>query len=113
MSNFQYVARGAGGQQVTGILTAGTEQEALSVLAGKALFPLRLQLAPETVAQRKKQTRRVRPKHLAIAYSQLSDLLRSGVPLLRSLELLERKAGQSSLKAVLEVVRQDVAEGTR
>jgi general secretion pathway protein F len=113
MSDFQYVARGAGGQQVTGVLTAGTEQEALSALAGKALFPLRLQLAPETVAQRKKQTRRVRPKHLAVAYSQLSDLLRSGVPLLRSLELLEHKAANSSLKAVLEIVRQDVSEGTR
>ena len=113
MSDFQYVARGAGGQQVTGILSAGTEQEALSALAGKALFPLRLELAPKAVAQRKQRTRRVRPKHLALAYSQLSDLLRSGVPLLRSLELLERKAGNSSLKAVLEVVRQDVAEGTR
>ena len=89
MSDFQYVARAAGGQQVTGVLSAGTEQEALSLLAGKALFPLRLQLAPEAVAQRKKRTRRVRPKHLALAYSQLSDLLRSGVPLLRSLELLE------------------------
>jgi len=113
MSDFQYVARGAGGQQVTGILSAGTEQEALSAVAGKALFPLRLELAPKAVAQRKQRTRRVRPKHLALAYSQLSDLLRSGVPLLRSLELLERKAGNSSLKAVLEVVRQDVAEGTR
>jgi general secretion pathway protein F len=113
MSDFQYVARGAGGQQVTGVLSAGTEQEALSVLAGKALFPLRLQLAPQTVAQRKKQTRRVRPKHLALAYSQLSDLLRSGVPLLRSLELLQNKTAQSSLKAVLGIVRQDVSEGTR
>jgi general secretion pathway protein F len=113
MSNFQYVARGAGGKQVTGVLAAGTEQEALSLLAGKALFPLQLQLAPETVAQRKKQLRRVRPKHLALAYSQLSDLLRSGVPLLRSLELLENKTAQSSLKAVLGIVRQDVSEGTR
>jgi general secretion pathway protein F/type IV pilus assembly protein PilC len=113
MSDFQYVARAAGGQQVTGVLSAGSEQEALSVLAGKALFPLRLQLAPEAVAQRKKRTRRVRPKHLALAYSQLSDLLRSGVPLLRSLELLEHKASNASLKAVLEVVRQDIAEGTR
>ena len=113
MSDFQYVARAAGGKQVTGVLSAGSEQEALSVLAGKALFPMRLRLAPEAVAQRKKRTRRVRPKHLAIAFSQLSDLLRSGVPLLRSLELLEHKAANSNLKAVLEVVRQDVAEGTR
>jgi general secretion pathway protein F len=113
MSDFQYVARAVGGQQVTGVLSAQSEQEALGLLAGQALFPLRLQLAPQTAAQRKKRTKRVRPKHLALAYSQLSDLLRSGVPLLRSLELLQHKASQAGLKSVLETVRQDVSEGTR
>ena len=112
MSDFQYVARAAGGKQVTGILSAGTEQEALSQLAGKASFRCGCNSRPRRWPGAR-STRRVRPKHLAIAYSQLSDLLRSGVPLLRSLELLERKAGQSSLKAVLEMVRQDVSEGTR
>jgi general secretion pathway protein F len=113
MSEFQYVARAVGGQQVSGILSAGSEQEALVVLAGRSLFPMQLSLAPATVAKQKKKGRRVRPKHLALMYSQLSDLLRSGVPLLRSLELLENKTTHSGLKAVLEAVREDVADGTR
>jgi general secretion pathway protein F/type IV pilus assembly protein PilC len=50
---------------------------------------------------------------LAITYSQLADLLRAGVPLLRSLELLEHKTTHSGLRVVLESVRGDVAEGTR
>ncbi len=53
------------------------------------------------------------PKHLSITYSQLADLLRAGVPLLRSLELLEHKTNHTGLKQVLEAVRGDVAEGTR
>jgi general secretion pathway protein F len=113
MSEFQYIARGLSGQQVDGVLTAGSEQEALAELAGRSLFPLQLALAPEAASQRRKRTRRVRPKHLAITYSQLSDLLRAGVPLLRSLELLEHKTTHSGLRVVLEAVRGDVAEGTR
>lgn len=113
MSEFQYIARGLSGQQVDGVLSAASEQEALAVLAGRSLFPMHLTLAPERASQRRKRTRRVRPKHLAITYSQLADLLRAGVPLLRSLELLERKTNHSGLRNVLEAVRGDVAEGTR
>jgi general secretion pathway protein F/type IV pilus assembly protein PilC len=43
----------------------------------------------------------------------LSDLLRSGVPLLRSLELLERQASHAGLKTVLRDLREKVADGTR
>lgn len=113
MSEFQYMARALSGQQVNGVLTAGSEQEALTVLAGRSLFPIRLELAPEAASQRRKKSRRVRAKHIALAFSQLADLLRSGVPLLRSLELLEHKATHPGLRTVLESVRGDVAEGTR
>jgi general secretion pathway protein F len=113
MSEFQYIARGLTGQQVDGVLTAGSEQEALAELAGRSLFPVQLILAPERASERRQRTRRVRAKHLAITYSQLADLLRAGVPLLRSLELLEHKTNHSGLKNVLEAVRGDVAEGTR
>jgi len=113
MSEFQYLARALSGQQVNGVLTAGSEQEALAVLAGRSLFPVRLELAPEAASQRRKKSRRVRAKHIALAFSQLADLLRSGVPLLRSLELLEHKATHPGLRTVLESVRGDVAEGTR
>ncbi len=113
MSDFQYIARGLNGQQVNGTLTAGSEQEALAMLAGQSLFPVELALAPEAASVRRKRMRRVRSKHLSITYSQLADLLRAGVPLLRSLELLEHKTNHTGLKQVLEAVRGDVAEGTR
>jgi general secretion pathway protein F/type IV pilus assembly protein PilC len=49
---------------------------------------------------------------LAGFYSQLSDLLRSGVPLLRSLDILERQSTQAALSEVLREVRAQVAQGT-
>lgn len=113
MPDFQYVARELSGRQVSGILSATGEQDALASLAGRGLFPVQLDLAAEAKAQRRHSGRRVAPRYLAIFYSQLADLLKSGVPLLRSLELLHRQAHVAALKAVLEDVRTDVADGTR
>jgi general secretion pathway protein F/type IV pilus assembly protein PilC len=49
---------------------------------------------------------------MAAFYSQLADLLRSGVPLLRSLEILERQSSLPVLGQVIREVRARVAEGT-
>jgi len=51
-------------------------------------------------------------RSVAVFYSQLSDLLRSGVPLLRALELLQRKSSQPVLKEVIQDVADRVAAGT-
>jgi general secretion pathway protein F/type IV pilus assembly protein PilC len=113
MPDFQYIARELSGREVTGVLTATGEQDALAALAGRGLFPMRVDLAAEAKAQQRHSGRRVAPRYLAIFYNQLADLLKSGVPLLRSLELLHRQTHVPSLKAVLESVRTDVADGTR
>src|SRR5205814_7418915 len=49
---------------------------------------------------------------MAAFYSQLADLLRSGVPLLRSLDILERQCSQPALGEVIREVRARVADGT-
>lgn len=113
MPDFQYTAREATGRQVSGMLSAASKQEALSALAGKSLFPVRVDMAAAAQAQRAGLGKRVRPKHLAVFYMQLGDLLRSGVPLLRSLELLERQSPSKALRGVLQDVRENVAEGER
>src|SRR5262249_16004142 len=51
-------------------------------------------------------------RHVSTAFSQLADLLHSGVPLLRSLEILERQSTAPALSAVIKDVRAQVAEGT-
>ncbi|MFK7819307.1 MAG: type II secretion system F family protein [Planctomycetaceae bacterium] len=113
MPDFNYIAREATGGQVTGTLTAGSEQEALSSLAARSLFPVRVDMAKESVSQAKQDGRRVASKHLTPFYSQLADLLKSGVPLLRSLQLLEGQSSNPALKYVINDVKDQVAEGTR
>ncbi len=113
MPDYNYTARESSGAQVTGTLTAGSEQEALSSLAARSLFPVRIDMAKESVSQQKQVGRRVASKHLTAFYSQLADLLKSGVPLLRSLQLLEGQTSNAALKYVIDDVKDQVADGTR
>lgn len=113
MPEFQYIARELSGREVTGLLTAGSEQEAVNTLSGKALFPTRIALAEGEVRHQQAVVKRVRARHIAIVYSQLADLLASGVPLLRSLEILEQQSSKPAVTAVLQDVREQVADGTR
>jgi len=113
MPEFQYVARQLSGQKVGGVLTAASEQEVLSTLSSRSLFPVRIELAEAAKSQQRRAGRGVPPRFVSVFYTQLADLLRSGVPLLRSLELLERKTTHATLKHVLQNVREQVADGTR
>lgn len=111
MAEFRYIARQTSGQQVTGVMEAGSERDVLAQLSERMLFPVRVEEARAGKLQRRWGTG-VRSRHLAAMFGQLSDLLRSGVPLLRSLEILEQQSAQPALSEVLRSVREHVAEGS-
>ncbi len=113
MPDFQYTAKELSGREVTGVLTAGSEQEAINSLSGRALFPTQIALAEAEVRQQAAVGKRVRARYISAIFSQLGDLLASGVPLLRSLEILEQQSSRPAVTGVLQDVRQQVAEGTR
>lgn len=113
MPEFQYIARELSGQQVTGVLSAATEREAIGQLTSRSLFPVEIRLAEQAKMQERSKRRRVGGRLLAVFYTQLADLLRAGVPLLRSLDILERQTLNLTLKTVIKEVREDVADGTR
>jgi general secretion pathway protein F len=113
MPDFQYLARELSGQEVSGVLTAGSQQEAIANLAAKQLFPIRIDVAESTKQEQRYVGRKVKARHLAVFYGQLADLLKSGVPLLRSLDLLESQSNSQILKLVLRDVKDQVADGTR
>lgn len=111
MAEFTFEAIGRTGQRTQGTLTAGSEREVMTMLDGRGLLPVRIQAARASTSHHA-WGRRVRSRYLAGFYSQLSDLLRSGVPLLRSLDILERQTTQAALSEVLREVRAQVAQGT-
>lgn len=113
MPDFDYTARELSGKQVAGTLTAGSEKDALAVLQSQGLFPMQIGMSEAARKQVVKGSRRVPGKYLTVFYNQLADLLRSGVPLIRSLQLLEDQTSHAALRFVIQDVREQVAEGTR
>ncbi len=109
MPEFSYIARTPEGEKVAGAITAGTEREALASLAGRSLFPMEVRVDVPVTAPSK--VRRVPAQLRATMYSQLADLLRSGVPLLRSLGVLIRQTNHAGLKEVLGEVHRHVEDG--
>jgi general secretion pathway protein F/type IV pilus assembly protein PilC len=108
---FNYEALAGSGQRSQGTLTAGSEREVMAMLDARGLFPVRIAPARGGVVVGR-GGKRVKPRYMAAFYSQLADLLRSGVPLLRSMEILERQSSQPALTAVLREVKAQVADGT-
>lgn len=109
MPDFAYTARDMTGQKVSGTLTAATAQEALAQLGRLSLFPL--EVAADRPVASGSGAKRVKASLLTSFYAQLADLLRSGVPLLRSLEVLRKQTSHPTLGDVLDRVRSDVEEG--
>jgi type II secretory pathway component PulF len=110
MPDFAYIARDLSGNRVTGKLTAGTAQEALSMLGQKALFPVQVE-AEKPNSLSFLPARRIKAQLMATTFGQLADLLRSGVPLLRSLDVVQKQSSNERLSTVLAEVRGRVEEG--
>ena len=113
MPEFDYTAREQNGSPVAGTISAASERDALSILAGKQLFPQRVVQSEASRREAVKGSRRVAGRYLTTFYNQLADLLRSGVPLLRSLQLLENQTSHNKLKYIIQDVREQVADGAR
>jgi general secretion pathway protein F/type IV pilus assembly protein PilC len=110
MPDFTYEAIGTTGLRSNGTLTATSEREAASMLDARGLFPVRINQTKSAVTTG--GGKKIKGRYMAAFYSQLADLLRSGVPLLRSLDILERQSSQAVLSGVLREVRAKVADGT-
>jgi general secretion pathway protein F len=112
MSQFQYTARDEAGRKTAGLLEAESEAAVLRLLEEKNLFPIAVSgKAKAEPGQQSLFQRRVRSRDIGVMYGQLSDLIGSGVPLLRALDSLIRSTVNPRLAAILKQVRAEVADG--
>lgn len=109
MPDYSYTARDMEGEMVQGTISATSEREALNLLSGQSLFPL--EVNTNQSRQVSLSNKRVKGQVMATTYSQLSALLRSGVPLLRSLRILEDQSSEASLKVILRDIHDRVEDG--
>ena len=109
MPSYRYIVRNQQGTKVEGQIDAATEAEAAAALTTAGMFPLEIKpVLQQTVTGK---VRRVGGQLLAGFYSQLADLLKSGVPLLRALKILHDQTSNNNLKFVIDNIYRRVEAG--
>jgi len=109
MPSYRYIARNQLGAKVEGQADAATEAEAIAALTSAGLFPLEIKPVLQQATTGK--VKRIGGQQLSAFYSQLADLLKSGVPLLKSLKILHDQTSDNNLKFVVDHVYRRVEAG--
>jgi len=112
MPSFQYAARDRSGKSIAGVIEAASQREASVLLSARELFPTEIrENQSRTWGLRGNRRHKVKGQTMAVFYGQLASLLRSGVPMIRSLALLGEQSSTPTLGEVLREVRSRVEDG--
>jgi type IV pilus assembly protein PilC len=121
MPVFQYIALDSQGVEVKDEVEALSEKEAISKIRNMGYFPTKVRTkgaAKKTAAKAIGQPKRrrgaggkVRVKYIAQFARQLSTLQDAGLPILRSLRILEEQQKSGTFKRVIGYVADDIEGG--
>lgn len=111
VASYRYTAVSATGSRTSGVVVGASEQAALAELERMGLTPIELAVATVR-AGRARREERVPARQLATAYSQVAELLRAGVPLLRALRLVGRRKSAPKLARAYSQLADAVQDGT-
>jgi len=122
MSNFQYVALDSQGVEIKDEIEALSQKEAISKIRNMGYFPTKVRergaakgRAGKAVARPKRRTGvggKVRVKFVTQFARQLSTLQDAGLPILRSLRILQEQQKSGTFKRVIGYVADDIEGGS-
>ncbi len=121
MPVFQYRALDSNGKEVKAEIEALSNKEAISKIRNKGLFPTKVRArgagkkvekATSAKPKRRRATGRVKIKAVCQFARQLSTLQDAGLPILRSLRILEQQQKKGSLRNVIRAVADDIEGGS-
>ena len=104
----------AGGEIIEGVYVAESEARLRHELEEKGLFVLSLQrrgILP-TFGGGPARKRQIRSQEFLVFNQELATLLKAGMPLVQSLDILRRRVSNATFKAVLDGVYEKVKAGT-
>ena len=128
MATFAFQAMNSSGQEVKDEIEADTSEDAISKIRAKGYFPTKVKekaakkavkkkaggAATETVASKRKMPISIGgvPQKQLVGFTrQLSTLQDAGLPILRSLQILEQQQRPGLLKAIVGGVAEEVESG--
>jgi len=123
MPTFTYEAMNSVGQPVKGEVEAASSEEAIAKVRSLGNFPTKIKAkatrraakapgAPAAGGVRRRSAGAVSKKLLSQFTRQLSTLVDAGLPILRSLRILEQQQKPGSLRVAIRMVAEDVEGGS-
>lgn len=121
MSTFAYEAMNQAGQQVKDEIDASSSEDALAKIRSLGYFPTRIRekggTKPKTAAAKKKSGAgfmigRINQKIITQITRQLSTLQDAGLPILRSLHILEEQQRPGAMKNIMRAMGEDIEGGS-
>lgn len=119
MPTYQFEAMDATGQEIRDVIEAATEEEAQTTIRSMGYFVTRISVKKSVAAGKETKGKKKRSfalggggsKHLTAFTRQLSILQDAGLPILRSLKILESNAKAGKLKNALLDVCEEIETG--
>lgn len=119
MPKFQFEAMNAAGQEVKDEVDAANSEEAIAKIRQQGYFPTKVRqkggtkkpAAPGAQKRRSANLGKVSVKQLTQFTRQLSTLMDAGLPILRSIRILEQQQKPGTLRVALRYVGEDVEGG--
>jgi type IV pilus assembly protein PilC len=113
-ATYRYVASTPQGKLVKGTIKAASEIAAERLLVEKGLHPVELEVAPSMFSLEEAFPTffKVKPRDVTVFSRQLAALLRSGIPLLSALEIIQVQVGGSrAFTRILGSIAHDLRSG--
>jgi type IV pilus assembly protein PilC len=116
MPTFMYEAMNQSGQEVKDEVEANTTEDALAKIRNLGFFPTRIRekggAKPKTASRKQRISfGRIKPKQMTQFTRQLSTLIDAGLPILRSINILEEQQRPGAMRSTLRQVAEDIEGG--
>jgi len=120
MPEYVYEALDKGGKQVRGVIEAPNEDVIVEKLRGMGYYPLRVNVHRQKATEidilalpgLKMIFHRVKRKHIMTFTRQLATLIDAGLPILRSLRILEEQVESVIFKDIIAKIAKDIEGGS-
>lgn len=113
MPTFKYEAAYAGGERVSGVVEAASQQEAVAQIRQTCEIVLSLKEVPKAATRAPAAARfqSISTKSLALTCQQFAIILRAGLPLVQTVDLVAGQCNDKVLARLLRQVSEDVSNG--
>jgi type IV pilus assembly protein PilC len=103
---FEWEGKDRNGKQVRGEIRAGGENQVQAALRRQGVFPTKIRKRKMSAGKK------IKMRDLAIFTRQLATMMKAGVPLLQSFDIVGRGNANPSVTKLLNDIRTDVETGT-